>query len=91
MIAFDRRVATEPVSLELHPRPPAADGKLVTCLCSNHGHDLKSLIRSGTTDEQLVEVIGSVWSKRTDRYPDERLAAMNSPEAISPSLTVKSK
>ena len=61
-----------------------ADGKLVTCLFSSVGHDLKSLIRSGATDEQLVEVISSVWSKRTDRYSDERLEAMNSPEGYQP-------
>jgi cyclic pyranopterin phosphate synthase len=57
-----------------------ADGKLVTCLFSDIGHDLKSLIRSGATDDQLIDIISSVWSKRTDRYSDERLEAMNSPE-----------
>ena len=61
-----------------------ADGKLVTCLFSSIGHDLKSLIRGGATDEQLVEIIRGVWSKRTDRYSDERLEAMNSPEGYQP-------
>lgn len=61
-----------------------ADGKLVTCLFSNHGHDLKLLIRSGATDEQLIEAISSIWSKRIDRYSDERLTAMNSPEGYQP-------
>jgi cyclic pyranopterin phosphate synthase len=61
-----------------------ADGKLVTCLFSDQGHDLKSLMRNGATDEQLIEVISSVWTRRTDRYSDERLAAMNSPEGYQP-------
>lgn len=61
-----------------------ADGKLVTCLFSSIGHDLKSLIRGGATDEQLVEIIRGLWSKRTDRYSDERLEAMNSPEGYQP-------
>ena len=61
-----------------------ADGKLVTCLFSDQGHDLKSLMRNGATDAQLIEVISSVWTQRTDRYSDERLAAMNSPEGYQP-------
>jgi len=75
---------TEPFCSSCTRARLTADGKLVTCLFSDRGHDLKSLIRSGATDEQLVEVISSVWSKRTDRYSDERLAAMQSPEGYQP-------
>src|SRR5918996_1378991 len=55
-----------------------ADGKLVTCLFSASGHDLKKLLRNGTTDEEISEVISAIWGKRTDRYSDERLETMNS-------------
>jgi GTP 3',8-cyclase len=55
-----------------------ADGKLVTCLFSAVGHDLKSLMRNGADDDTLVEAITSIWSARGDRYSDERLAAMHS-------------
>ncbi len=55
-----------------------ADGKLVTCLFSATGHDLKALLRNGATDEEIIEVISAIWRKRTDRYSDERLEAMNS-------------
>jgi molybdenum cofactor biosynthesis enzyme MoaA len=48
-----------------------ADGKLVTCLFSDHRHDSKTQIRSGATDEELIEIIRLRWSKRTDRYSDE--------------------
>ncbi|HSE37424.1 MAG TPA: GTP 3',8-cyclase MoaA [Blastocatellia bacterium] len=75
---------TEPFCSSCTRARLTADGKLVTCLFSNQGHDLKSLLRSGATDEQLVGVISSVWTKRTDRYSDERLAAMNSPEGYQP-------
>ncbi|MEK6320095.1 MAG: GTP 3',8-cyclase MoaA [Acidobacteriota bacterium] len=75
---------TEPFCSSCTRARLTADGKLVTCLFSDNGHDLKSLIRSGATDEQLIEVISSVWSKRTDRYSDERLEAMNSPEGYQP-------
>jgi cyclic pyranopterin phosphate synthase len=57
-----------------------ADGKLVTCLFSENGHDLKRLLRSDAPDAEIAGVIGSVWSARKDRYSDERLEAMHSPE-----------
>jgi cyclic pyranopterin phosphate synthase len=75
---------TEPFCSSCTRARLTADGKLVTCLFSNEGHDLKSLIRGGATDRQLIEAISSVWSKRTDRYSDERLAAMNSAEGYQP-------
>ena len=55
-----------------------ADGKLVTCLFSSTGHDLKKLLRNGATDEKIIEIISAIWGKRTDRYSDERLEAMDS-------------
>jgi cyclic pyranopterin phosphate synthase len=75
---------TEPFCSSCTRARLTADGKLVTCLFSNQGHYLKSLMRGGATDEQLVRVISSVWNQRTDRYSDERLAAMNSPEGYQP-------
>lgn len=55
-----------------------ADGKLVTCLFSNTGHDLKALLRGGASDGEISRSISGIWSKRVDRYSDERLEAMNS-------------
>ena len=55
-----------------------ADGKFVTCLFSQVGHDVKTLLRGGATDEQLADFISSIWRGRTDRYSDERLQAMRS-------------
>ncbi len=55
-----------------------ADGKLVTCLFSATGHDLKNLLRNGATDEEIIDIVSAIWGKRTDRYSDERLEAMNS-------------
>jgi len=55
-----------------------ADGKLVTCLFSETGHDLKTLLRNGATDEDLTQFISATWRKRNDRYSDERLEALNS-------------
>jgi cyclic pyranopterin phosphate synthase len=61
-----------------------ADGKLVTCLFSSSGLDLKSPMRRGASDEELLEMITNVWKQRTDRYSEERLDAINSPEGYRP-------
>lgn len=50
----------------------SSEGTFYTCLFATGGFDLKSLIRSGATDEELAEAIRSVWEKRADRYSDER-------------------
>jgi cyclic pyranopterin phosphate synthase len=71
---------TEPFCASCTRGRLTADGKLVTCLFSDCGHDLKSLLRSGASDEQLVEFISRIWQSRTDRYSDERLEALNSPD-----------
>lgn len=52
----------------------SSDGKLYTCLFASTGFDLRSLLRSGKTDEQVKEAIMDVWHKRADRYSDERTA-----------------
>ena len=50
----------------------SADGKLYTCLFSVRGHDLRSVLRAETTDEELDETIRAVWTRRTDRYSELR-------------------
>ncbi len=55
-----------------------ADGRLVTCLFAQQGYNLKELIRSGASDEEMSEVIASVWSKREDRYSQQRWEAIHS-------------
>lgn len=50
----------------------SADGKIYTCLFASGGYDLKKLVRSESDDEIIKQTIASIWSKRTDRYSDER-------------------
>lgn len=50
----------------------SSDGKLYTCLFASSGFDLRELVRSGKSDEELLEAIKGVWARRTDRYSDER-------------------
>jgi cyclic pyranopterin phosphate synthase len=55
-----------------------ADGKIVTCLFSETGHDVKALLRSGASDEEILKLLGSIWRNRTDRYSLDRLEALRS-------------
>lgn len=50
----------------------SSDGKLFTCLFASDGFDLRELIRSGLTDQELHDEVAGVWGRRTDRYSDER-------------------
>ena len=61
-----------------------ADGKLVTCLFSDVGHDLKNRMRGGASDQELQDFIASVWTARRDRYSEERLYALNSAQGYQP-------
>jgi cyclic pyranopterin phosphate synthase len=69
---------TEPFCSTCNRARLTADGKLVTCLFSGVGHDLKTRLRSGATDEEIFAFIGGIWQRRSDRYSAERLEAMQS-------------
>ena len=69
---------TEPFCSSCTRSRITADGKLVTCLFSDVGHDLKAKMRSGATDQEVGEFISQIWSARSDRYSADRLAALNS-------------
>ena len=48
------------------------EGKLVTCLFAAGGTDLRTPLRAGASDDELCKLIEDVWTKRTDRYSEER-------------------
>jgi cyclic pyranopterin phosphate synthase len=50
----------------------SADGRLFTCLFALRGHDLRSVLRDGATDEELAGEIAAVWRTRRDRYSELR-------------------
>jgi GTP 3',8-cyclase len=50
----------------------STDGKLYLCLFATQGHDLRSLIRGGASDEDIVSAIGHIWQRRDDRYSQLR-------------------
>ena len=52
----------------------STEGKLFTCLFATGGHDLRALLRGGSSDEQLATVMAGIWRERADRYSDLRSA-----------------
>jgi GTP 3',8-cyclase len=50
----------------------SADGKVYTCLFAVRGHDLRAILRSGASDEELDAAIRAIWERRTDRYSELR-------------------
>lgn len=51
------------------------EGQLYTCLFATKGTDLKTPLRDGATDDELLQIIGGMWGKRTDRYSEMRTEA----------------
>jgi GTP 3',8-cyclase len=50
----------------------SAVGELFTCLFAGTGHDLKSPLREGATDQDMTQLIASIWTARDDRYSELR-------------------
>ena len=59
-----------------------ADGQLRTCLFSIHEHNLKGLLRSGATDEEIGDfLIAAVWKKE----PGHKI---NQPDFVKPTRSM---
>ena len=52
----------------------SAEGRLYTCLFAAKGHDLRAPLRLGASDDELVEQLRSIWTRRIDRYSELRTA-----------------
>ena len=50
----------------------STDGQLITCLFAGKGTSLRDPMRVGASDAQLLELIGAILGRRTDRYSEER-------------------
>lgn len=50
----------------------SAEGKLYTCLFATKGHDLRQLLRSDLTDEQISDAVSAIWTGRHDQYSLDR-------------------
>ncbi len=59
-----------------------ADGQLRTCLFSLHEHNLKGLLRSGASDEEIADfIIAAVWKKEAGHK-------INQPDFVKPARSM---
>ncbi len=65
---------TEPFCGDCTRARLSAEGSLYTCLFASSGHDLRSPLRAGASDEALLERISGIWTAREDRYSELRAA-----------------
>jgi cyclic pyranopterin phosphate synthase len=65
-----------------------ADGHWFRCLYAESGTDLRAPLRAGESDAALEALIDGIWSRRTDRGAEQRLAlvgrAAQSPDTADP-------
>ncbi|GGF88745.1 cyclic pyranopterin monophosphate synthase [Paenibacillus albidus] len=50
----------------------SADGSFYTCLFASRGFDLRTLLRTDISGDELTEKLRQVWNNREDRYSDLR-------------------
>ena len=50
----------------------STEGRLFLCLFASEGWDLRSLLRSGASDDALAAAIAQVWGQRSDNYSEQR-------------------
>ena len=58
------------------------EGQMVTCLFATEGTDLKTPMRNGASDDELLQIIGGTWHNRTDRYSEIRGSATDDREKV---------
>lgn len=53
----------------------SAEGMLYTCLFATDGTDLRTLLRAGAGEEEIIRMVRHVWEVREDRYSEIRSEA----------------
>jgi cyclic pyranopterin phosphate synthase len=52
----------------------STEGKLYTCLFAGSGHDLRTPLRDGKSDDEIADALNQIWRARGDRYSELRTA-----------------
>src|SRR5580698_447618 len=48
----------------------SSEGRFYTCLFATHGLDLRTAVRAGATDSEILDLIHGTWRGRSDRYSE---------------------
>jgi cyclic pyranopterin phosphate synthase len=52
----------------------SSDGQLHTCLFASRGHDIRTVLRTGASVDELRALVARLWQRRDDRYSELRRA-----------------
>lgn len=64
----------------------SSEGQLYTCLFATNGLDPRALLRGGSSDDQILDAIRLMWTKRTDRYSELRALHPETQSAREPKV-----
>jgi cyclic pyranopterin phosphate synthase len=65
----------------------STEGRLYLCLFASEGWDLRSLLRDGSSDEEVAAALAPIWQQRGDRYSE--LRASLPPSAGAPGRRIE--
>jgi cyclic pyranopterin phosphate synthase len=74
---------TEPFCASCDRARLTADGVWLMCLYARAGTDLRRPLRAGATQQELSNLVRTLWSSRADRGAEERLG-VDRPETLIP-------
>ena len=58
----------------------SSEGLLYTCLFANNGTDLRAVLRSSSSQEEISAIVRGIWSLREDRYSELRHSIADRPD-----------
>jgi cyclic pyranopterin phosphate synthase len=61
----------------------STEGKLYNCLFATSGHDLRALLRTDRSDEEISAAIAQIWQLRNDRYSELRSIGVAEPSSAT--------
>ena len=63
---------TQPFCADCSRARLSSEGKFYTCLFAVEGVDLRTSLRAGASDTELLQLVHGAWHKRSDRYSERR-------------------
>ena len=73
---------TKPFCQDCSRARVSADGHVFTCLFGTNGFDIRSHMRKGLDDDDLMGLISKIWAQRKDKYSEDRALLRDNLEKV---------
>ena len=73
---------TKPFCQDCSRARVSADGNVFTCLFGTKGYDIRSHMRKGLNDHDLIGLLSKIWTQRKDKYSEDRALLRDSFEKV---------